>query len=273
MSEVDENAILGETEAVTAEVTPDEAAILGETQTVEQAQPEQQQQQETEPTLPAGVDQAEVGRAFAAQREALMAKHQAEVELARHQERQRVLSELQQQQAQQQAQPEEMPDPIVDPEGFQAWDARRLQAIQHQYDGRLQQMAVQTSIQMAQMTANLQKESLGFDWQGALAKADAEIGTIAPLMGVSPEAYRQHLLASPDAGERILALAQANAGRTATAAPVDMEAVKKEAYEQAFKDLQAKAAASPHSLAPRGLPPGTSIAPVKQLSEDEILAQ
>ena len=271
MSDLDEAAILGETtEAVTADVYPNEAAVLGETAVTEQEEALEQTTEATEPTLPETGNQADVGRAFAAQRQALEQKHQAELELARHQAREQALRELQQQQPQQF---DEMPDPTLDPEGFAQWDQRRMQAIANQYEQRLQGMAVQTSLQMASMTANMQAATFGFDWQGAIQRADAEIQQIAPLMGADPASYTNQLLASPDAGERILALAKANAARSQSAAPVDMQAVQKEAYEKALKDLQAKSAASPHSMAPRGLPPGVTVAPVKVMTEDEILSQ
>lgn len=246
------------------------------TQPVVTAQPEQQTQT-TEPTLPDSFNQTEIGKAFALQRQSLETKHQAEIELARRQAQDEVLQRLQQQQQQQAPQIPEMPDPTLEPEAFAEWlqarDRSQFERFEQTQQARLQQIGVQTSLQMAQMTINLQKDALGFDWNGAIEKANAEIQTVAPLMGIRPEAYIQQVLASPDAGERIMALAQANASRSATAAPVDVAAIEKAAYEKAFRDLQAKSAASPHSLAPRGLPPGQAVTPTVTLTEDEILAQ
>lgn len=275
-NEINEESILGGGDVAVDPTDPMTTEAAPAPQPVEQAQPEQPTA--TEPALPATTDQTEIGRAFAAQREALEKKYQAEIELARRQARENLLRELQQQQAQAQApQLPEMPDPTLEPEAFEAWlaerDRQHLSQIESAARQQMQSVAVQTSLRMAEMTANLQKDVLGFDWAGAVEKAQAEIQAIAPLFGVQPDAYISQILNSPNAGERIMQLAQANAARTAATAPVDMAAVEKAAYEKAFKDLQAKSTASPHSKAPLGLPPGVPVAPVAAMTEDEILAQ
>lgn len=147
------------------------------------------------------------------------------------------------------------------------------------YQGQLARMQAQQSLQTAAFHAETNKEALGFGWSDALDLARQEGMRQAPILGISPEQFFNAIDGSPDAGSRILALAQMAKERQAASQPVDWEKRVKDAeakaYQKALTDFQTRAAASPHNLAPPGIGaiPAVHVAPTKVMTDDEILAQ
>lgn len=273
-TQFDEDALLGEAPpADMASETPEAAAPVTE-QPVETPFTPAPEQAGQVPTL--ANDQTEIGRAFAAQREALEQKYQAQMALAQQQAREQAIRDLYAaQQQEQQYQPEEIPDPIIDPEGFAAWQGRREDSIRQEMQTQIQTMQAQSSIAMAQQWAELSRTQTGYGWSELVKAAWDEINRVAPLMGADPSKLADYVQKAPDAGQRITQWGLQGLQRGGGAAPVDVEAIKAQARADALKELQAKASASPHNLAVPGVGsvPSQAVAETRVLSEDEILAQ
>lgn len=142
------------------------------------------------------------------------------------------------------------------------------------WQSQITQMQTQFSIQQAAMQADMNREQTG-GWDHTLELARQEATRQAPILGVTPEQLFAVIDGTPDAGQRITALAQMARERVAAQQPVDTKQIEAAAYARAMNDLQKRSAASPHNLAPPGIGsiPAVSVTPTKAMTDDEILSQ
>jgi hypothetical protein len=258
---LDDDAILGGDGATDA--LSDDDAILGDTQP---AAPEPQVEAAPEPVQPTEPQQPAVTAPVVDDRQQF-----AWSEMNRKlQQAQYELDQLRQQQTQAQQQVDA--GLLGDEElGFINKQLSERDAF---WQSQITQMQSQQSIQFAQMQAEMNREQTG-GWSKTLELAREEALRQAPIYGVTPEQLFQAIDTAPDAGQRIAALAQMARERSAASQPVDVEKIKQDAYQQALKDFQQKAAASPHNLAPPtvGSIPAVTVTQPRVLSDEEILAQ
>jgi len=262
--QLNEDAILGgdDFEATTYS---NEDAILGEVQT---AEPKQTQQVE-EVAQPQAAQQPEPPQVDDRQAYAWGEMNR------KLQERERELEALR---AQQEAAQQQVDAGLLGDEEL-GYINSQLEQRDRFYQQQIAQMQAGQSLQQAAFHAEMNKETLGFGWQDALNLAREEALRQAPIYGVSPEQLFAAIDASPDAGQRILALAQMAKERQAAQQPVDWDKkladAKAKARAEALKEFQSRSAASPHNLAPPGVGsiPAVTVTPTRAMTEDEILSQ